>query len=84
MGPGFGLFAHKAVRELGLERRDSSVPICREAEDIGELSLVREDRDGRTSSVPVVLPGIVALCSEGEALKTGGSPPHQISHWGTR
>ena len=37
----------------------------------GDLSLVREDRDGRTSSVPVVPPGAAlgSYVRKGEALK---------------
>ncbi len=48
----------KAVRELGLERRETvrSLSAAR-AGDLRGLSLVREDRDGRTSGVPVVPPG---------------------------
>ncbi len=48
----------KAVRELGLVRRETvrSLSAAR-AGDLRGLSLVREDRDGRTSGVPVVPPG---------------------------
>ena len=48
----------KAVRELGLERRETvrSLSAAR-VETCERLSLVREDRDGRTSGVPVVPPG---------------------------
>ena len=42
------------VRELGSERRETvrSLSIV----GVGNLRLVREDRDGQTSGVPVVLP----------------------------
>ena len=50
----------KAARELGSERRETvrslsivGVEIC------GDLTLVREDRVGRTSGVSVVPPGAV-------------------------
>ena len=46
----------EAVRELGSERRDSSVPIRRRRRKLEGLSLVR-DRDGQTAGVPVVPPG---------------------------
>ena len=41
--PRVGCSPFKVVRELGSERRDSSVPICRGL-DIEGPSLVREDR----------------------------------------
>ena len=54
---GFGCSPIKAARELGSERRETvrSLSIV----GVGNLKgavLVREDRDGRTSGVPVVLP----------------------------
>ena|SRR3989338_3883329 len=55
---GSGCSPVKAVRELGLERRET----VRSLSDVGvrilegELSLVREDQERRTSGVPVVLP----------------------------
>ena len=47
----------KAARELGLERRETvrSLSAAR-VETLRRLSLVREDRDGRTSGMPVVTP----------------------------
>ena len=47
----------KAARELGSERRETvrSLSAAR-VETWKRLSLVREDRDGYTSSVPVVTP----------------------------
>src|SRR5262252_5046018 len=47
---GLGCSPIKAARELGLERRETV------------RSLVREDRDGRTSGVPVVPPGARLVC----------------------
>ena len=45
------------VRELGLERRETVRSLSAVGvETCEELSLVREDRDGRTSGVPVVAP----------------------------
>ncbi len=48
----------KAVRELGLERRETvrSLSAARAGDLKGAVPL-REDRDGRTSGVPVVPPG---------------------------
>ena len=44
----------KAVRELGSERRETVRSYPARAEDIREeLSLVREDRDGRTAGASV-------------------------------
>ncbi len=47
----------KAVRELGLERRETVRSLS--AARAGDLkgAVPREDRDGRTSGVPVVPPG---------------------------
>ena len=52
----------KAARELGLERRETvrSLSAVR-VETCERLSLVREDRDGRTSGVPVVPPGALLV-----------------------
>ena len=45
------------VRELGSERRETVRSLSVVGVDIcGALSLVREDRDGRTSGLPVVTP----------------------------
>ena len=45
------------VRELGSERRETVRSLSVVGVDIcGDLSLVREDRDGRTSGPPVVTP----------------------------
>ena len=45
------------VRELGSERRETVRSLSVVGVDIcGDLSLVREDRDGRTSGSPVVTP----------------------------
>ena len=46
----------KEVRELGSERRETVRSLS--AVGVGNLSgaLVREDRDGRSSGAPVVLP----------------------------
>ena len=45
------------VRELGSERRETVRSLSVVGADIcGALSLVREDRDGRTSGLPVVMP----------------------------
>ncbi len=54
---GFGCSPIKAVRELGSERRETvrSLSVVG-AGYLKELSLVREDRDGRTSGAPVVTP----------------------------
>ena len=48
----------KVVRELGSERRETvrSLSVVGAGYLKGKLSLVREDRDGRTSGVPVVTP----------------------------
>src|SRR5881409_2776867 len=54
---GLGCSPIKAARELGLERRETVRSLS--AARVGVLRravLVREDRDGRTSGVPVVLP----------------------------
>ena len=55
--PRVGLFAIKAVRELGSERRETvrSLSVVG-AGSLRELSLVREDRDGHTNGAPVVTP----------------------------
>ncbi len=47
----------KAARELGLERRETvrSLSAARAGDLRGSVPL-REDRDGRTSGVPVVMP----------------------------
>ena len=54
---GLGCSPIKAVRELGSERRETvrSLSVVGVG-NLRELSLVREDRDGRTAGVPVVLP----------------------------
>ena len=47
----------KAVRELGSERRETVWPLSAVSVDIWEdSSLVREDREERTSGVPAVRP----------------------------
>ena len=54
---GYGCSPFKEVRELGLERRETVRSLSAVGvETCEELSLVREDRDGRTSGVPVVAP----------------------------
>ena len=54
---GLGCSPIKAVRELGSERRETVRSLS--VVGVGNLrgaSLVREDRDGHTSGVPVVVP----------------------------
>ena len=54
---GFGCSPIKVVRELGSERRETVRSLSVVGVDICVyLSLVREDRDGRTSGPPVVTP----------------------------
>ena len=54
---GYGCSPFKAVRELGLERRETVRSLSAVGVETCEaLSLVREDREGRTSGVPVVAP----------------------------
>ena len=50
------------VRELGSERRETVRSLSTVGVRIfeGNLFLVREDRNRRTSSVPVVPPGVMA------------------------
>ena len=54
---GLGCSPIKAVREPGSERRETvrSLSVVGVG-NLRELSLVREDRDGHTSGVPVVVP----------------------------
>src|SRR5699024_4529864 len=69
---GLGCSPIKAARELGSERRATvrSLSAAR-VETRRRLSLVREDRDGRTSGVPVVPPGagLVGYVRKGSPLK---------------
>src|SRR5699024_4351189 len=69
---GLGCSPITAVRELGLERRETvrSLSAAR-VETCGRLALVREDRDGRTSGVTVVQPGagLVGYVRKGAPLK---------------
>src|SRR5215468_6635551 len=54
---GYGCSPFKVVRELGLKRRETVWSLS--AVGVGRLRgllLVREDRSGRTSGVPVVTP----------------------------
>ena len=54
---GYGCSPFKAVRELGLERRETVRSLSAVGVETCEaLSLVREDREGRTSGGPVVAP----------------------------
>src|SRR5579863_4938267 len=54
---GLGCSPIKAVRELGLERRETvRIVSAVGAGDLRRADLVREDRVGRTASAPVVLP----------------------------
>ena len=54
---GSGCSPVKRVRELGLERRETVRSLSAVGVETCEaLSLVREDREGRTSGVPVVAP----------------------------
>ena len=56
------------VRELGLERRETVRSLSAMVVEAGEdLSLVREDRDGRTSGVPIVAPA----ASSGSYVRNG-------------
>ena len=54
---GYGCSPFKEVRELGLKRRETVLSLS--AVGVGRLTgllLVREDRSGLTSGVPVVTP----------------------------
>ena len=57
---GYGCSPFKAVRELGLERRETVRSLSAVGVETCEaLSLVREDREGRTSGGAVVAPAAV-------------------------
>ncbi len=69
VGPkGLGCSPIKAVRELGSERRETARSLSVVgAGNLRGAVLVREDRDGRTAGVPVVLP----KASLGSYVRTG-------------